>query len=818
MCMEEQVHFFQKLLGNGYSPRPFQLEPAKYLFQGIPTILSAPTGSGKTWAAIFPFLYAKKVGQIFADRLFYVLPQRTLVRSIYNEIQQRMNQLDVEMNLRVAMQMGDQSDDPLFEGDIILTTIDQVLSNYIGASFSVSKGMSNIPPGAFAGAYFVFDEIHAVPKESLPTISDLARRYRFFSRFLLMTATIPNTIIKEMKQRINGEDIVVIEKDLGMVESPPSQDLQTNTMAKRMLFWKEDLITVEEIFHHHFKQEGVRKSIVVVNRVERAQRLYQEIKHQLQEENQLEDQVYLLHSRFLSDDRKEIEQKVIDSLGKKSINRHTLVIATQVIEVGLDLSSNVLITELAPANAIIQRAGRCARFYGEQGEVYVYNLPLNKKGELDTAPYLQTDHMLVKNTRNYLIKEQSFPMTLNNEIQFVETVHQGIDLQKLENISPATIREKVSSNQAGGNFSGIRLMVRNIHNISIIIHDQPQRLDMTLVPERFSIHTSTIKKLVSENTQRDMIWGYQVIESEEGVEESSWVEISNPTEVDHFSIIAIHTSLASYSKDVGLRLTPIQENVREMEPVYQAKYTLGQPKGLHPQYHYQKETYVEHVAEVRYLFQKQKLSIQSALTYFAQYYHVDKETLAQVVEMAIAFHDAGKLNEEIAKKYWNWQKSRRNEEVVDYLAHTDYDPTNEDDFVEWKKQKRIPHAIEGAYISYPMVEKKIGEMDNDEQAKDELKKGVFTAIARHHHSYAKNFKTDGKLTIPAQKTLARSLSKLSLSFDGNHMSWSKSINLNHYWTKPFDESAWIWYWFVVRNIRLVDHQSQKNIQTNEVKK
>ncbi|TCS78925.1 CRISPR-associated helicase Cas3' [Tepidibacillus fermentans] len=805
--MEGQRNFFQQLLGNGYSPRPFQLEPAKYLYKGIPTILSAPTGSGKTWAAVFPFLYAKKAGRIFADRLFYVLPQRTLVRSIYNEIEQKIKELNLD--LRVTMQMGDQPDDPLFQGDIILTTIDQVLSNYIGASLSVSKGQSNIPPGAFAGAYFVFDEIHTVPKESLPTILDLVRRFRPFARFLLMTATIPMTVIEEMKQRIDGESVLASFKSLSV----------QNTKAKRVLYWKEQPLTIEQILHYHFNQEGIRKTIVVVNRVERAQQFYLGIKSLLNERNSLDDQIYLLHSRFLPEDRREIEQKVIQSLGKHSLkqNQHTLVIATQVIEVGLDLSSNMLITELAPANALVQRAGRCARFIGEQGEVYVFDLPLNKKGNLDTSPYFKTDKLLLEKTKDYLSKESSFAMTIQKEGHFIETIHQEIDLEQLQAISMATIKHEVSTNLEDGDFSGIPKLVREIINVSIIVHDQPQTLDMSLIPERFSIHTSTIKKLFNENPDiRGKIWGYRTIVTEEGLEESDWIEISDINEIDHYSILAIHSHFASYKKDIGLIFKSIHDQDEELKPVYQARYTLDQSKELHPQYRYKKESYQEHVANVRSIFQEQKSKNQSAFTYFANYYHVEKANLEQLTEIAVAFHDVGKLNEKIAKNYWDWQKRRRNEEVKDYLAHTDYDPTNQDDFIEWKKQKRIPHAIEGAYVSYPMVKERVGKITANEQIQQELNNGVFAAIARHHHSYAKNLKSEGKLTINAQITLATTLTKLGLSFNQEHMKWKKTENLKPYWVKPFQETAWIWYWFVVRNIRLADQQSQKEYQLKEV--
>lgn len=86
--------------------------------------------------------------------------------------------------------------------------------------------------------------------------------------------------------------------------------------------------------------------------------------------------VSLLHSRFLPSDRKVKEEALKQTFGKKGCNQDDgychVLISTQVIEAGIDITCDVMHTMLCPMNALLQRAGRCARFAGQVGTVKVY--------------------------------------------------------------------------------------------------------------------------------------------------------------------------------------------------------------------------------------------------------------------------------------------------------------------------------------------------------------------------------------------------------------------------------------------------------------
>jgi CRISPR-associated endonuclease/helicase Cas3 len=78
---EDYKQHFQNL--TSFPPYDYQLEVASLLFQGRNVLLRAPTGAGKTWAVLAPFLF--DAWKARPSRLIYALPLRTLAQGIYRE-------------------------------------------------------------------------------------------------------------------------------------------------------------------------------------------------------------------------------------------------------------------------------------------------------------------------------------------------------------------------------------------------------------------------------------------------------------------------------------------------------------------------------------------------------------------------------------------------------------------------------------------------------------------------------------------------------------------------------------------------------------
>jgi len=113
----------------GFEAHDFQIDVARRLLEGDNLVLVSPTGSGKSWAALMAFIYAKRNGLPFADRLIYAFPLRTLTTALYQQYGKYLEQENLEATLQMGgMERGEG--DPFFEGDVIFTTIDQLLSDY----------------------------------------------------------------------------------------------------------------------------------------------------------------------------------------------------------------------------------------------------------------------------------------------------------------------------------------------------------------------------------------------------------------------------------------------------------------------------------------------------------------------------------------------------------------------------------------------------------------------------------------------------------------------------------------------------------------
>src|SRR5690606_32181057 len=131
------------------------------LLSGKNVILSVPTGAGKTWAAIAPFLYAQKYPEIpFPRKMIYSSPLRTLTNSIYEDV------LKSEFVNEAAIQTGEFNDDIYFDKDIVFSTIDQTLSNFLCFPLPLSQAQANINAGALTGKIDFFDTKNKVVHET----------------------------------------------------------------------------------------------------------------------------------------------------------------------------------------------------------------------------------------------------------------------------------------------------------------------------------------------------------------------------------------------------------------------------------------------------------------------------------------------------------------------------------------------------------------------------------------------------------------------------------------------------------------------------
>ena len=136
------------------------------------------------------------------------------------------------------------------------------------------------------------------------------------------------------------------------------------------------------------KNEEFDRAIVVFNTVEDAIRFYENLRSG---EISKSYQLLLLHSRFSELDREKKIQKLKELKDKKYV-----IVSTQVIEAGVDLTSDLFITEIAPASSLIQRLGRFLRGEEKRGKIVIWY------EVIEGDRYKVYDHELVRSTFDWL--------------------------------------------------------------------------------------------------------------------------------------------------------------------------------------------------------------------------------------------------------------------------------------------------------------------------------------------------------------------------------------------------------------------------------
>lgn len=357
----------------------YQLEPAIYLAGGQSVILRMPTGSGKSESILCAYLWALKERIGFPQQMLYGLPMRNLADSLGQRFAKYQKNFD---QISIAVQHGAQPGTPAFLSDVAVATIDQIISAYACTPLGYPVRHGNIPAGAVASAFLTFDEVHTFdPERALQSALFIVEHsYKMGLPFAFLSATMPDSFVRALEQRYKAKVIDVKETEI------PVRKARHVYLINRLV----EQLTPEIVKQAWQEVDG--SLLVVCNTVKGVQALYAQVQQQLPG-----IKVILLHSRFTVDDRADKERQLEAFLGDPPTERG-IVITTQVVEVGLDVSTRLLLTELAPVDALIQRAGRVAR-WGGNGEIRVFGVeraaPYEKHLVAETLKYLPSGEILL---------------------------------------------------------------------------------------------------------------------------------------------------------------------------------------------------------------------------------------------------------------------------------------------------------------------------------------------------------------------------------------------------------------------------------------
>ena len=394
----------EHLLPEGKSPSPLQRTLADMALPDGPvlTIVEDVTGSGKTEAALM--LAARLIGKGRATGLFFALPTMATANAMYGRMSDKYRLVfAANTSPSLVLAHGKRNLNDKFHGTILgveetphaapagdheddaaaictawladdrrkallahvgVGTIDQALLGVLPSKFQALRlwGM--------ADRVLVLDEVHAFDAYMSREIETLLEfQAALGGSAVLLSATLPqrqrDVLAAAFRRGLGGSIpspvsgdapyplVTVVSKAGTMLERPATRDDRTRSVAVRRIETAQEAVAhIAAVAAKHGCVAWIRNSVDDAIEAVDMVRAY---------DSTIEP--VLLHARFAMGDRLEIEDKVRTTLGPgdNPARRGFVLIGTQILEASLDYDVDAMITDIAPVDLIIQRAGRLWR-------------------------------------------------------------------------------------------------------------------------------------------------------------------------------------------------------------------------------------------------------------------------------------------------------------------------------------------------------------------------------------------------------------------------------------------------------------------------
>jgi CRISPR-associated endonuclease/helicase Cas3 len=341
--------------------------------------LTAPTGTGKTMTALDFSLKLKaklRRERNHEAQIIYALPFINIIEQAIDEYEITLQEEDVRIlghyqfaDVFGIQQEPDENDRyhqklmklDTWQGDMVITSFVQFFETVISNRNKLLKKFNHL-----AGSIIILDEVQTLRLDQMPLIGAVLYYLAEFmeARIIMMTATKPKIFALAEQEILNAEGESVEAKELlsshqevfALFERTavhPILDTLDRDEEKSRQF-------VEEVFSK--KWQGSKSCITVCNTVNRSIELYEEIKSYLAT-NRYNNPVFYLSTNILPADRMQRIKRIKESIKR---GENPVLVATQVVEAGVDLDFDMGFRDIGPVDSLIQVAGRINRNNDEQ--------------------------------------------------------------------------------------------------------------------------------------------------------------------------------------------------------------------------------------------------------------------------------------------------------------------------------------------------------------------------------------------------------------------------------------------------------------------
>ncbi|MFO0767837.1 MAG: CRISPR-associated helicase Cas3' [Nitrospiraceae bacterium] len=380
---DEFARWFRQATGN--EPYPFQIRFA--CEPELPELVDVPTGLGKTAMAVLGWLWRRRfaeetVRKATPRRLVYCLPMRVLVEQTKGETSkwiaeiQKRYPTEMVQPLKVHVLMGgeDEEDWDIYPecDQIIIGTQDMLLSRALNRGYAATRSRWPVKFGLLnTDCLWVFDEIQLMGaglstttqldafRRVLPAKDSDNAKNGHGCRSVWMSATLHrdwlNTV--DFKEHADSLSQLALNQDDHRTGEVKKRWTAKKPLKKTEAVMGDISVLAKEVRKAH---KPGKRTIVILNTVKRACELCKVLDADAKSKpHATEPAIVLLHSRFRPEDRKRQVERALAAIEPDQPG--IIVVSTQVIEAGVDLSATTLFTEPAPWASLVQRFGRCNR-------------------------------------------------------------------------------------------------------------------------------------------------------------------------------------------------------------------------------------------------------------------------------------------------------------------------------------------------------------------------------------------------------------------------------------------------------------------------